>query len=69
MKSLTSSGDCIVRTSDDTYLTWKEINVTIFGPEFRKNQIAVNEVCKDIDPLYRVIFPLGKNQANFAFNI
>ena len=63
MKSLTSSKDCIVSASDDTYLTWNEMNVTIFGPEFTKNQIAANEVCKDLDPLHRIIFPLGNTPA------
>ena len=59
MKSLTSSNECIVHSSDETYLTWNEMNVTIFGTATSEEDIEVKEVCKKLDPLHRVIFPAG----------
>ena len=60
MISLTSSKDCLVSKSEDTYLTWDEMNITVVGPALQETLVEVEELCTESDSLYRIIFPLRK---------
>ena len=59
MESLTNSQDCVFSAAEDTYLTWNEMNVTTFG-SMMEIEVDIEDVCKDRDPLFRVVFSASK---------
>ena len=58
MKSLTSTKDCTVSSGDeDVYLAWNDMKLNLIGDLIDNSTEELGTVCKDKDPLYRIMFP------------
>ena len=61
MNILTSTKDCTINAADaKTYLTWNEMNTTLFGSKIIETETDIGNLCQNIDPLLRVVFPHSK---------
>ena len=58
MKILTSTTECVPNfDNNEVYLAWKDMKLDKFGDRLIDSTEAIENVCKNIDPLYRIQFP------------
>ena len=58
MKSLTNTKDCLVNSNDeDVYLAWSDMQLNFFGDKIIDSTENVDNICRDKDPLHRIMFP------------